>query len=178
MKKKLNDKPILLFLLSCFLISPVFAVFGVILMMIMSMTGLLGTQYGTLIVVYLGYFFIIDYVFYGSSKRQNQYIASLEKNKKYTVFQDVKLFLKQEGVLVMISYAVYAIGALIAEIYIPETENLILNILKLSYRTPIFPAFVLSFPIWIRYLVCLVCFSILYCLMMIWHRARIRKKWC
>ena len=175
--KKIYYKPILLFLLSCFLIIPAFAIFSSIFVMIMSIMGMLGTKYGSHIFIYLSYFFIIDLVFYGSSKKQNQYISSLDKDKVYTWVQDAKLFLKQEGIVVMITYALYAIVAFIAKEYIPQTNNTILNILKLGYTVPIFPSSIFSLPIWLEYLLCLVCFSILYCFVMIWHRAKIRKVW-
>lgn len=45
--KKIYYKPILLFLLSCFLIIPAFALFSSIFVMIMSIIGMLGTKYGS-----------------------------------------------------------------------------------------------------------------------------------
>ncbi len=176
--KQRNYKPILLFLLSCFLIVPAFALSATIVVMVLSMTGLMGFDYSMTIVIYLEYIFIIDYLFYGSSKKQNQYISSLEKNRKYTVLQDAKSFLKQEGIMVMISYAVYAVVAFIADKYIPGFKNTILDLIKLGYKMPIAPSMMLSLPIWLEYLICLVCFAVLYCLVILWHRARIRKKWC
>ncbi len=77
----------------------------------------------------------------------------------------------------IISYALYSIGAFIAKEYIPKTNNVLLNILKLGYTVPIFPSSILSLPILLEYLLCLVCFSILYCLTIMWNRARIRKVW-
>ncbi len=173
--KKLNYKPILLFLLSCFLVCPVFAISSAPVVMILSMTGLIFVNYSMTVVIYLEYIFIIDYVFYGSSKKQNTYISSLEKNRKYTVLQDAKLFLKQECVIVILSYAVYAIGAFVADEYIPATENWILTICQSWYVVPIIPSKMLFLSNLSEYLICVVCFSVLYCLIILWRRARIRK---
>ncbi len=175
--KKHIYKPILLFLLSCVLMSPVYALSASIVVMILSMTGLMGINYSMVMVIYLEYILMIDYLFYGSSKKQNAYVASLEKGRKYTVLQDAESFFKQEGIIVLISYAVYAIGAFAADVYMPDTDSLILQICQLVYVAPILPSYMISLPIWLEYLICLVCFSVLYCSVILWHRARIRKKW-
>lgn len=176
--KQYNYKPIILFLASCILLIPIFAVVSILFIMIMSIIGMLGTEYGTYMFIYFMWFGVIDFLFYGRSKKQNEYLKSLEKNKKYTLMEDFKLFMKQEGITVLITYAIYAILAMIAKAVMPTYHNLFFNMFAFIYRVPVFPSSMLTLPIWIEYLLCFVCFAVLYITIVMWHRSRIRKEWC
>ncbi len=177
MKKENLRRPIALFLLSCVLIAPMFAVVSIPLVMISSVVGLLGSDYGFMIVVYFLWLLMIDFIFYGTDKKQNRYIACLEKNRAYTVSEDFRLFIKQEGAAVMLSYAVYGVLSFVAKTVVPASDNLIVLILRLVYVIPVLPSSMVSWPIWMEYGLGLVCFSVLYCSVIMWRRARIRKKW-
>ena len=113
MKLQNDKRPILLFLRTCFLFPLFYGVISVPLIMAASVTGLLGSKYGTQIAIYFAYFWLMDMIFYGGSKNQNRYLFSLAQGKRYSLKEDFKLFLSQEGVVVMCTYAVYAIFAFI-----------------------------------------------------------------
>ena len=177
MKVQNVKRPILLFLRTCFLFPLFFGVISVPLIMVASVTGVLGSKYGTQIVIYLFYFWLMDMIFYGGSKNQNRYLFSLEQGKRYSLKEDFKLFLSQEGCVVMCTYAVYASLCFFLKDLTPNTNNLIINILALTYTLPIAPSSFIK-TLWvIEYLVCLISFCVIYVFTMMWHRARLRKKW-
>ena len=177
MKLQNVKRPILLFLRTCFLFPLFYGVISVPLVMVASVTGVLGSKYGTQIVIYLFYFWLMDMIFYGSSKNQNRYLFSLESGRTYTLKEDFLFFLSQEGLAVMCAYAVYAIPCFILKDLTPKTNSLIVSILSLTYTLPIAPSsFIKTF--WaIEYLICLISFCVIYIFVMMWHRARLRKKW-
>ena len=176
--KLLNVKrPIFLFLRTCFLFPLFYGVISVPLIMVASVTGVLGSKYGTQIVIYLFYFWLMDMIFYGGSKNQNRYLFSLEPGKRYTLKEDFLLFLSQEGIAVMCAYAIYAVACFVLKELTPKTNSLIVSIFSLTYTLPIAPSsFIKTF--WgIEYLICLISFCVIYIFVMMWHRARLRKKW-
>ena len=81
------------------------------------------------------------------------------------------------GLAVMCAYAVYAIPCFILKDLTPKTTGVIVSIFSLIYTLPIAPSsFIKTF--WaIEYLVCLISFCVIYVFTMMWHRARLRKKW-
>ena len=177
MKLQNVKRPILLFLRTCFLFPLFYGVISVPLIMVASVTGVLGSKYGTQIVIYLFYFWLMDMIFYGGSKNQNRYLFSLESGKTYTLKEDFLLFLSQEGLAVMCAYAVYAIPCFILKDLTPKTTGVIVSIFSLTYTLPIAPSSFIK-TLWIiEYLVCLISFCVIYVFTMMWHRARLRKKW-
>ncbi len=177
MKLQNVKRPILLFFRTCFLFPLFYGVISVPLVMVASVTGVLGSKYGTQIVIYLFYFWLMDIFFYGSSKNQNRYLNSLKPGKRYTLKEDFLLFLSQEGITVMCAYAVYAIPCFVLKDMTPKTNSLIVSIFSLTYTLPIAPSsFIKTF--WaIEYLICLISFCMIYIFVMMWHRTRLRKKW-
>lgn len=178
MKLQNIKRPISLFFRACFLFPLFYGAIGIPLIMISSVTGILGSQYGMRIVIYLIYFWFMDMIFYGSSQNQNRYLNSLEPGKRYTLKEDLLLFLSQEGVAVMCAYAIYAIPCFVLKDLTPKTTSAIVSILALAYTLPVAPSsFIKTF--WaMEYLICLISFCVIYIFTMMWHRARLRKKWC
>ena len=178
MKLQNIKRPISLFFRTCFLFPLFYGAIGIPLVMISSVTGILGSQYGMRIVIYLIYFWFMDMIFYGSSKNQNRYLNSLAPVKRYTLKEDFLLFLSQEGFAVMCAYAIYAIPCFILKDLTPKITSTIGSILVLVYTLPVAPSsFIKTFWV-IEYLICLVSFCVIYIFTMMWHRARLRKKWC
>lgn len=177
MKLQNVKRPILLFLRTCFLFPLFYGAISIPLIMLSSVMGLLGSKYGTQIAIYLLYFWFMDMIFYGGSKNQNRYLFSLEQGRTYTLKEDFLLFLSQEGIAVMCAYAVYAIPCFFLKAITPKTNSLIVSICSLAYTLPIAPSsFIKTF--WgIEYLVSLISFCVIYIFTMMWHRARLRKKW-
>jgi hypothetical protein len=171
-------RPIGLFLLACALFPIVYAIISVPWVMIASITGLLGTDHAAQFSIYLLYFLLMGHLFYGGSKKQNRYIFSLEKGKTYTLWEDFRLFLASEGIAVMGAYAVYSVFCFCLKAWIPDTDILVLNLLKLAYNLPIAPSSMMKAPVFLEYLVSLLSFCVIYTFVMMWRRARIRKKWC
>ena len=171
-------RPIGLFFLSCALFPIVYAIIGVPWAMLASITGLLGTVHAAQFSIYLLYFLLMGHLFYGGSKKQNRYIFSLEKGKTYTLWKDFRLFLSSEGIAVMGAYAVYSVLCFCLKAWIPDTDILVLNLLKLAYNLPIAPSSMMTAPVFLEYLVSLLSFCVIYTFVMMWLRARIRKKWC
>ena len=177
MKLQNVKRPIVLFFRTCLLFPLFYGAISVPLVMLASVTGLLGSKYGTQIAIYFAYFWFMDMIFYGGSKNQNRYLFSLEQGKRYSLKEDFKLFLSQEGLAVMCTYAVYASLCFFLKNLTPNTNNLIINILALTYTLPIAPSSFIK-TLWvIEYLVCLISFCVIYVFTMMWHRARLRKKW-
>ena len=58
-----------------------------------------------------------------------------------------------------------------------KQNHLIITILTLTYTLPIAPSILTKTSFWIEYLICLISFCIIYIFTMMWHRARLRKKW-
>ena len=177
MKLQNVKRPILLFLRTCFLFPLFYGVISVPLVMVASVTGVLGSKYGTQILIYLFYFWLMDMIFYGSSKNQNRYLFSLEQGKRYTLKEDFQLFLSQEGIAVMCTYAVYAIPCFILKELTPKTNNLIVSIFSLAYTLPIAPSILMKTFVITEYLICFISFCVIYICVMMWHRARLRKRW-
>ncbi len=177
MKIQNVKRPIGLFFLTSFLFPLFYAMISVPWVMLASVTGLLGSKYGAQIFMYLIYFWFMDMIFYGGSKKQNKYLFSLEQGKTYTLKEDFLLFLSQEGLAVMGTYAIYGIFCFGLGKWIPNSNMLILNILKLAYNLPILPAYLMKTFFWIEYLVCLISFCVIYIFVMMFQRARLRKKW-
>ena len=177
MKPQNVKRPILLFFRTCVLFPLFYGVIAVPLIMAASVTGLLGSKYGTQIAIYFAYFWLMDMIFYGGSKNQNRYLFSLEQGKRYSLKEDFKLFLSQEGIAVMCTYAVYAILCFVLKDLTPNTSSFIINILALAYTLPIAPSVLIKAAFLIEYFICLISFCIIYIFIMMWHRARLRKKW-
>lgn len=177
MKLQNVKRPILLFFRTCVLFPLFYGVIAVPLIMVASVTGLLGSKYGTQIAIYFAYFWLMDMIFYGGSKNQNRYLFSLEQGKRYSLKEDFKLFLSQEGGAVICTYAVYAILCFFLKNLIPKTNSLLISILTLAYTLPIAPSALMQTSFLIEYLICLISFCIIYIFIMMWHRARLRKKW-
>ena len=177
MKIQNVKRPIKLFFLANFLFPFFYAIISVPLTMFSSLVGLLGNKYGSKIFMYLIYFLFMDMIFYGGSKKQNRYLFSLEQGKTYTLKDDFFLFLFQEGFAVMETYAIYGIFCFLLGKWIPESNVLIVNILKLSYRLPILPAYFMNKFFVIEYLICLTSFCAMYIFVMMFHRAMLRKRW-
>lgn len=171
-------RPIRLFFLSVLFIPIVFLVISVPFVMLASIVGLLGNVLRGQTVLYLLWFLFMTYMFYGGSKKVNRYLFSLEKDKQYTLREDFRLFLSEEGIAVMGAYAVYAALCFLLSLWVPKTDHLLFNMLKLTYSLPIFPRAFVPDKIWLEYLVSLVSFCVIYTFAMMWKRARIRKKWC
>ena len=178
MRIKNIRRPIGLFFLSCLFIPIAFSVIGVPFVMLGSIVGLLGDVLRGQTVLYLLWFLLMTYMFYGGSKKVNRYLFSLEKGKQYTLWEDFRLFLSSEGIAVMGAYAVYSVLCFCLKAWIPNTDILILNLLKLAYTLPIAPSSMMKAPVFLEYLVSLISFCVLYIFVMMWQRARIRKKWC
>lgn len=177
MKIQNAKRPISLFFRASLLFPLFFSIISVPLIMLASVTGLLGSRYGTQIAIYLAYFWFMDMFFYGGSKNQNRYLFSLEQGKRYSLKEDFKLFLSQEGCVVMCTYAVYASLCFFLKNLTPNTNNLIINILALTYTLPIAPSALIKTSVLIEYLICFISFCLIYTGIMMWHRARLRKKW-
>ena len=171
-------RPIKLFCLSCLFIPIAFSVIGVPFVMLGSIVGLLGDVLRGQTVMYLLWFLLMTYMFYGGSKKVNRYLFSLEKGKQYTLWDDFRLFLSEEGIAVMGAYAVYAVLCCLLSALVPKTDSVLLNMLKLTYSLPIFPRALMQEAVWLEYLVTVISFCVIYMLVMMWTRARIRKKWC
>ena len=170
-------RPIKLFCLSCLFIPIAFSVIGVPFVMLGSIVGLLGDVLRGQTVMYLLWFLLMTYMFYGGSKKVNRYLFSLEKGKQYTLWDDFRLFLSEEGIAVMGAYAVYAVLCFLLSLLVPKTDHLLFNMLNLTYSLPIFPRAFVPDKIWLEYLVSLTSFCVIYMFAMMWKRARIRKKW-
>jgi len=177
MKLQNVKRPIILFFCTCFLFPLFYGAVSIPLIIFSSVTGLLGSKYGTQILIYLLYFWFMDMIFYGSDKNQNRYLFSLEPGKRYTLKENFLLFLSQEGIAVMCAYAVYAIPCFILKDLTPKTNSVIVSIFSLTYTLPIAPSSFMKTFWGIEYLICLISFCVIYIFMMIWHRARLRKKW-
>ena len=65
MKPKNVKRPILLFFRTCVLFPLFYGIISVPLIMAASVTGLLGSKYGTQIAIYFAYFGFMDMIFYG-----------------------------------------------------------------------------------------------------------------
>ena len=170
-------RPIGLFFLSCLFIPIAFSVIGVPFVMLGSIIGLLGDALRGQTVLYLLWFLLMTYIFYGGSKKVNRYLFSLEKGKQYTLWEDFRLFLFGEGIAVMGAYAIYAVLCFLLSLWVPKTDHLLFAILRLTYTMPIFPRAFVPDQIWLEYLVSLLSFCVIYTFAMMWKRARIRKKW-
>ena len=177
MKLQNVKRPIWLFFLTCFLFPLFYSAISIPLIMFSSVTGLLGSQYGTPIAIYFIWFLFMDMIFYGSSKNQNRYLFSLEPGKRYTLKEDFLIFLSQEGIAVMCTYAVYAIPCFVLKDLTPKTNSLIVSIFTLAYTLPIAPSSFTKLFWGIEYFICLVSFCVIYIFMMMRTRARLRKKW-
>lgn len=177
MKLQNITRPILLFFRTCFLFPLFYGAISIPLIMFSSVTGLLGSKYGTQIAIYLLYFWFMDMIFYGSSKNQNRYLFSLEQGKRYTLKEDFLLFLSQEGIAVMCAYALYAIPCFVLKELTHKANSLLVTIFTLAYTLPIAPSSFIKMFWGIEYLICLISFCGIYIFMIMWHRARLRKKW-
>lgn len=177
MKLQNVKRPILLFFRTCVLFPLFYSAVSVPLIMLSSVTGLLGSKYGTQILIYLLYFWFMDMIFYGGSKNQNRYLFSLESGKQYSLKDDFLLFLSQEGIAVMCAYAVYAIPCFFLKELTPKTNGLIVNIITLTYTLPIAPSSFIKMFWATEYLICVISFCVIYIFTMMWHRAKLRKKW-
>ena len=177
MKIQNVKRPISLFLQTSLIFPLFYGVISVPLVMLASVTGLLGSRYGTQIAIYLAYFWFMDMIFYGGSKNQNRYLFSLEYGKRYSLKEDFKLFLSQEGIAVMCTYAAYSALCFFLKELTPKTNSVILNIVALAYTLPIAPSVLIKTSFLIEYLICLIAFCLIYTSVMMWRRARLRRKW-
>lgn len=169
-------RPALRFLLACAILVVATPLISMILMVVMSLigTGLANVFY------YLVYIWLVVTVFYGGRKRQNAYLDSLDEDREYTMKTDLLPFLKSEGAEVMISYAVYAILCFVARYTIippPAKRSPIVMILSMGVDIPLAPINLLEAPVVVDYLLCVLVFCVLYCVMALLRRATIRKKW-
>ena len=177
MKLQNVKRPIVLFFRTCLLFPLFYGAISVPLVMLASVTGLLGSKYGTQIAIYFAYFWFMDMIFYGGSKNQNRYLFSLDQGKQYSLKEDFKLFLSQEGIAVICTYTVYSSLCFFLKELTPKTNNIILNIVALAYTLPIAPSILVKTFFLIEYLICFISFCLIYISVMMWHRARLRKKW-
>ena len=121
----------------------------------------------------------ITYVLDGRAYRSTPgHAVILPKGKTYTLLEDFRLFLSSEGIAVMGTYAVYSVLCFCLKAWLPNTKYLILDLLAMSYTLPIAPSSIMKMPVFLEYLVSLASFCAIYTFFMMWHRARIRKKWC
>ena len=111
-KKRL--RPALRFFLACLILVAATPLISVIVNFLTIVAALTNAGWIINIIYFAIYIGIIITVFYRSSNRQNEYLASLDKDKEHTVKTDFLPFIKSEGAEVMISYAIYAILCFVA----------------------------------------------------------------
>ena len=83
-----------------------YGLFGFIWNIVMGFMSVWNMIWLYRIIIFIFYFCVLNWWIYGTSGKQRKYLDSLPKDRKITLKEDYLIFLKQEGLPIIVCYAI------------------------------------------------------------------------
>lgn len=160
-------RSVLLYVLGTTLTFVFYGLFGFIFNIVMGFLGAAKLDWLYRIFIFIFYIFVLNFTFYGFDKSKKRYVNTLPRDKCISYKEDFILFIKQEGVPVLLLY----IATISLQIFVFQFTK---GYLQAFFVLP--AALSVDFKnIWVGWAVCVLAFTIGYGGLSVFVRRKIRK---
>lgn len=160
-------RSVLLYVLGTALTFVFYGFFGVYSYIIMSFLSAANLDWLFRIFFFIFYIFVLNFTFYGLNKSKKRYVHTLPRDKCISDKEDFILFIKQEGIPVLLLY----IATISLQIFVFQFTK---GYLQAFFILP--AAFSVDFKnMWVGWAVCVLAFTIGYGGLSVFVRRKIRK---